>query len=238
VKNARDLLQLLTERYPPPAGRHHALWVAGDGKLHLMLHDGDEHQDVIFEEEDLDKDAIISAKEIEALNPRTVFVPREGSTFTQTSESGEEQAVMRQLEDEAIVSDLDALLFGEETLAGRVYMSAQTYGRVRRVPRKRLDINANAERLRQGEMGDYLDASGGRRRTIFIAWGIANDHVYFQPEGEAPIGTKERHPVIDSTRLRSLQPSDGGFKYFKGFKGFKDVTPTCPPTCPGCPECT
>ena len=71
MRNARDLLKLLTERYPPPTGRHHGLWFSEDGKLHLMLHIGDDQQDIVFDgDDDLTKDPNVAAGEIEALNPR------------------------------------------------------------------------------------------------------------------------------------------------------------------------
>lgn len=69
MKTARELLRLLTERFPPPEGRHHALSIYADGKLHLMLHRGERWHDVVFEDDDLVKDPSTSVEGIAALLP-------------------------------------------------------------------------------------------------------------------------------------------------------------------------
>ncbi len=68
MRNARELLRLLTAALPPPAGRHHGILLYDDGKLHVMLHLGETWKDVVLDEEDLDKDPEVAAAEIVAIS--------------------------------------------------------------------------------------------------------------------------------------------------------------------------
>ncbi|KKL60720.1 hypothetical protein LCGC14_2202520 [marine sediment metagenome] len=52
---ARDLLEHLTDRFPPPEGRNHSLMVRGDGEsgLDLILQIGEKWQSFPLDEEDM-----------------------------------------------------------------------------------------------------------------------------------------------------------------------------------------
>lgn len=71
LRTASVFLHTLSGRYPPPAGRHHALTIADDGRLLLMLHIGDTWQSFTIDEADLDRAPVDVLDDIDRLLGRS-----------------------------------------------------------------------------------------------------------------------------------------------------------------------